>query len=239
LSPPEFFTDARLGDDLLWRELRVEGFSPPRPALFLDRDGVIIEEKEYIRNAGDVELLPGIGELIRAARSQGLAIIEVTNQAGIARGYFGWPEFLEVESRMRQLLAEQGAGIDAFFACPFHPQGTAPYQVANHPWRKPNPGMLLEAAKLVPVILRESVLVGDKASDQQAARAAGLACGIHLLTGHGRAECELACATATQTFPVHVAGNARNVIPFLNPAPVFDTWPVANSCEAGNLRKAK
>jgi len=212
---PVSFADPRLGSDLLWREVRVKRFPRPMPALFLDRDGVMIEEKEYIRNAGAVELLPGIAELIQAARSEGMAVVEVTNQAGIARGYLGWPEFVEVENRVRELLAQQGTEIDAVFACPFHADGIAPYNLPNHPGRKPNPGMLLEAARLLYLDLSESVLAGDKASDLGAARAAGLACGIHLLTGHGRSEREPSCALATDSFPVHVAAGAADAVAFL------------------------
>jgi D-glycero-D-manno-heptose 1,7-bisphosphate phosphatase len=196
----------------------VEKFSRPMPALFLDRDGVIIEEKEYIRNACDVELLPGIAELIRAARRAGMAVVEVTNQAGIGRGYCGWLEFVQVENRVRKLLAGQRTEIDAVFACPFHPEGIAPYNVANHFWRKPNPGMLLEASKLLHIGLPESVLVGDKASDQHAARAAGLASGIHLLTGHGRAQLEQSRAMASDSFSVHVAAGAVDAVSFLERA---------------------
>lgn len=215
LSVSKPFFDVRLGEDLLWRELRIEPFQQPSAALFLDRDGVIIEEKEYIRDPKDAELLPGIVELIRAAREAGMAVVEVTNQAGIARGYSGWPEYIQIENRVAEVLAHQGAKVDAVFACPFHEQGLSPYDVANHAWRKPNPGMLLEAAKLLNLALRESVLVGDKASDQQAARLARLAFGIHVLTGHGKGEQELSRAVSTEAFPVHVVTRADDAVPLL------------------------
>lgn len=198
------FADSRLGSDLLWRDLRVKRFSSATPALFLDRDGVMIEEKNYIANPDHVVLLRGIVDLIRAARSLGIAVIEVTNQAGIGRGYFGWDEFVQVENRVNELLAAEGVHLDAVFACAFHPDGKAPYQDINHAWRKPNPGMLVEAARLLNLDTGQSMLVGDKAADQQAARAAGLPVGIHVLTGYGKAEEQFACAVRSPVFTVHV-----------------------------------
>lgn len=209
------FTDPRLAEDLLWRDVRVERFPQPVPALFLDRDGVVIEEKEYISNPDEVELMPGIPELIRAARTLGIAVVEITNQAGIAHGYFGWHEFVQVENRVKQVLADQGVSVDAVFACPFHPKGQPPYRHADHPWRKPNAGMLLEAAKRLDLNLRHSVLVGDKAVDQEAACAAGLAFGIHVLTGHGPAQVEAASAIASKNFPVYVVRRAAEAAPLL------------------------
>ncbi len=209
---PRPICDERLGADLLWRELRIAPFLQPRPALFLDRDGVIIEEKEYISRPSDVKLLPDIVPWIHAARDLGMAVVVVTNQAGIARGYLGWPEYIQVENRVAEALAQQGERVDAVFACPFHEQGLAPYNVPNHPWRKPNPGMLLEAARLLNLDLRESILAGDKASDQRAARSAGLAFGIHVLTGHGRVELESSRAAATPGFPVHVVAGAGQAV---------------------------
>jgi D-glycero-D-manno-heptose 1,7-bisphosphate phosphatase len=204
----ERFADPRLGDDFLWREVRIPKSSRSAPALFLDRDGVIIEERGYISSPQDVALLPGIPQLIREARTLGMVVVEITNQAGIARGYFGWFDFLQVENRVTQALAEQGVGIDAVFACPFHPEGHDPYRVADHPWRKPKPGMLLEAASLLNLALSESVLVGDKSMDLEAASAAKLAMGIHVLTGHGREHESASRAIASPDVPVHIVQNA-------------------------------
>jgi D-glycero-D-manno-heptose 1,7-bisphosphate phosphatase len=209
------FADPRLTEDLLWRDVPGQPFAHPVPALFLDRDGVIIEEREYISDPGEVELMPGIPELIRAARALGFAVVEITNQAGIARGYFGWHEFLQVENRVKEILSGQQVSLDAIFACPFHPHGQPPYQDANHPWRKPNPGMLLEAAQRLNLNLRQSVLVGDKVADQKAARAAGLACGVHVLTGHGPAHEKSARAVASKEFPIHIVSGAAEAAPLL------------------------
>jgi D-glycero-D-manno-heptose 1,7-bisphosphate phosphatase len=209
------FTDLRLGRDLLWRDVRIPKFSSAAPALFLDRDGVIIQEKIYIHDPAEVELLTGIPDLIRAARGLGMAVVEITNQAGIAHGVFEWPEFVQVDNRVMEVLAEQNVSVDAVFACPFHDEGRPPYQVANHGWRKPNPGMLLEAISQLNLAPRKSVLVGDKVSDLEAGRAAGLALGIHVLTGHGREHEADSRAVATKEFPVQIVERADQAIPFL------------------------
>jgi D-glycero-D-manno-heptose 1,7-bisphosphate phosphatase len=210
----ERFADARLGSDLLWREVRIPKSLRPAPALFLDRDGVIIEERGYISSPQDVALLPGVPQLIREARTLGMAVVEITNQAGIGRGYFGWIDFLRVENRVTQALAEQGVGVDAVFACPFHPEGQDLYR-ADHPWRKPQPGMLLEASSLLNLALRKSVLVGDKSMDLEAASAAKLAIGIHVLTGHGREHESASRAIASPDFPVHIVPNAGDAAALL------------------------
>jgi len=198
-----------LGADLLWRDLRVKRFSAATPALFLDRDGVIIEEKEYISDPEDAHLLDCIADLIGTARKSGMAVVEVTNQAGIGRGYFGWAEFVSIENRVTQLLAGAGVSVDAVFACPFHSEALPPYQHPDHPWRKPNSGMLLEAASRLNLELSRSVLVGDKIADQEAARDARLAAGIHVLTGHGKDHEARVRAFSSQSFPVSIAASAR------------------------------
>ncbi len=211
----QVFTDPRLGEDFLWRDLRCERFSRPAHALFLDRDGVIIEEKEYISDPKEVVLLDGVPDLIRAARTLGMAAVEITNQAGIARGYFGWMDFVQVESRVTQVLAEQGVNVDAVFACPFNCEGQQPYLHPDHAWRKPNPGMLLEAARLLNLELGQSVLVGDKATDLEAARAAGLTFAVLVLTGHGQSQLVQSREVATENFHVEFVTRADEAIPFL------------------------
>ena len=213
---PQLFNDSRLGSDLLWRDVRVERFARPVPALFLDRDGVIIEEKNYLAKPENVELLPGIPALIGAARKVGMAVIEVTNQAGIGRGYFEWSDFVRVEDRLTSLLARHGVAIDAVFACPYHPEGRSPYRHPNHTWRKPNPGMLLEAAELLNLALDQSVMAGDKELDQLTAKAANLKYGMHMLTGYGREREAAARAIACESFPVYVLRDGDEAAAVLN-----------------------
>jgi D-glycero-D-manno-heptose 1,7-bisphosphate phosphatase len=219
-APVPQLSDSRLGSDLLWRDVRVARFLSPTPALFLDRDGVIIEEKGYLAKPEDVELLPGIAELIGAAKRLGMAVVEVTNQAGIGRGYYQWSDFVRVEDRLTDLLAQHGAAIDAVFACPYHPEGSFPYRQADHAWRKPNPGMLFEAAKLLNLDLDQSMLAGDKELDQLTAKAAKLKYGIHMLTGYGRENEAAARAIASENFPVLVIESADEAVGVLNASPV-------------------
>jgi len=162
--------------------------SGPRPALLLDRDGVVVVEVNYLSRVEDVALLPGAAELIAWANRAAIPVVVVTNQAGIARGYFGWDQLVAVQQRLRQLLAAQGAVVDLTIACPYHSTGLAPFVHPDHPMRKPNPGMLQAAAAELWLDLAASVMVGDKVSDLEAGYAAGVGTVAHVLTGHGRAE---------------------------------------------------
>ncbi len=157
-----------------------------KPALFIDRDGVLTHEVNFLRSPEDVALLPRAAETIAAFNRAGIPVIVVTNQSGIARGYFSWDEFecVEVEIR-RQLSHTAGAHLDAVFACGYHEEGQGELGVRDHPWCKPNPGMLFAAADRLSVRLDRSWVVGDRARDLASGQAAGLAGGIHVMTGHG------------------------------------------------------
>lgn len=187
--------EPQIGSDEIC-EWIVRDVAPGRPALFLDRDGVLVEEVNYLHRAEDVRLHDGARELVRAANEAGVPVVVITNQAGIGRGYYGWDEFLGVERAISELLVP--ARLDAVFACPFHVDGRAPYNVDDHPDRKPNPGMLERAHRLLGVDLSRSWLVGDAASDVEAAVNAGLAGAVHLLTGHGERDRAAVEAIATR-----------------------------------------
>lgn len=158
-----------------------------RPALFLDRDGVVVEEVHFLQRLEDVRLVPGAAGVIAAAQRRGIAVVLTTNQSGIARGLFGWEAFAAVQARLEALLAAEGAAFDMVLACPFHPEGDPPYR-REHPCRKPQPGMLLRAAERLGLDLGASWAVGDRARDLEAGRRAGCAGGLHVLTGHGAGE---------------------------------------------------
>lgn len=157
-------------------------FETPRPALFLDRDGVIVVDAHYIGDPDKVELLPGAGYLIRSANESGIPVIVVTNQSGIGRGYFGWPEFERVQNKIDDLLKREKAKWNAVIACPHHKDALPPYRQENHPCRKPNPGMLFAARNVVNIDLSRSWIVGDKAGDLLAGKQAGLKGGVHVAT---------------------------------------------------------
>ncbi len=174
-----------------------------RPALFLDRDGVVVEEVHFLHRPEDVRLVPGAAEVMAAARRQGIPVVLTTNQSGIARGLFGWEAFAATQSRLETLLAAEQAAFDMVLACPFHPDGDPPYR-AEHPCRKPQPGMLLRAAERLGIDLAESWVVGDRARDLEAGRAAGCAGGLHVLTGYGAAEREDAIRLETPAFDLRL-----------------------------------
>ncbi len=173
-----------------------------RPALFLDRDGVVVEETNYLCRAEDVAIIAGAAATIARANAAGWFVAIVANQSGIGRGYYDWTAFAAVQERLLGEIHAAGARIDLVAACPFHPEARPPYRHADHPWRKPRPGMLLEAARRLPIDLQRSWIVGDRASDMAAGRAAGLAGGLHVRSGHGGANRAMALAEAGDAFTV-------------------------------------
>lgn len=145
-----------------------------RPALFLDRDGVINEEIGYLHRFEDVRFLPGAADLIRTANQLGVSTIVITNQAGIGRGYYTEAQFHDLMASMRAALLRDGARLDAIYFSPYHPQhGLGEYRQETE-CRKPRPGMLLRAAAEHALDLSRSVLVGDRCSDLLAGEAAGV-----------------------------------------------------------------
>jgi D-glycero-D-manno-heptose 1,7-bisphosphate phosphatase len=167
------------------------------PCLFLDRDGVVVEEVNYLHRIEDVRILDGAAELITAARERGWAVGLVTNQAGIGRGYYDWTAFGTVQE---EIIARLGAGPEPFdfvAACGAHPEAEAPFhRIVNHSWRKPNAGMITMAANALHLDLAASVLIGDQVSDLHAGAAANIGKIIHVETGHGTQQAKDAAAFA-------------------------------------------
>lgn len=145
-----------------------------RAALFLDRDGVINVDHGYVHAAEAFEFIPGIFDLVRTANELAYCVVVVTNQAGIGRGYYTEEQFGALTGWMTGEFARRGARIDAVYFCPFHPEhGVGEYRRESE-FRKPGPGMLLQAMRELDLDPAGSLMVGDKASDIQAARAAGV-----------------------------------------------------------------
>lgn len=149
-------------------------FSGKNKAAFIDRDGVINEERNYVHRIADFVLLPGVVEGLSLLRDAGYLLIVVTNQAGIARGYYEQAEMDRLHDHLCELLAEQGVLLDAIYFCPHHPQGRIEALAIECDCRKPSPGMLLQASKDFNLNLSTSVLIGDKYSDVQAGKRAGV-----------------------------------------------------------------
>jgi D-glycero-D-manno-heptose 1,7-bisphosphate phosphatase len=204
-------------DQGVWGEvLRLPGTSAARPALFLDRDGVIVEEVGHLRRAEDVSLIAGAAAVIAAANRADMPVVVVSNQSGIGRGLFGWEDFAAVQQRMLEMLEAQGALVDAVLACPHHAEAEPPYRYADHPSRKPNAGMILAAARLLPLELSKSWIIGDRASDLAAGRNAGLQGGLLVGLCGRLGELEAAQSLATARFRVFVGPSiaaALSVIP--------------------------
>lgn len=158
-----------------------------RPAVFLDRDGVLIVEAEYLSDPARVQLVPGAAAAVRRLNDAGRPVVVVTNQSGVARGFFPESRVAEVHARIAELLlAEAGARIDHFDYSPFHPTAGVGEYLRDSDCRKPKPGMLLRSAAALGLDLAQSWMVGDRRSDLEAGAAVGCRT-ILVQTGYGAA----------------------------------------------------
>ncbi len=157
------------------------------PAVFLDRDGTLIAERNYLCRPEDVVLLPGAAEAVGRLNRAGFRVVVVTNQSGVARGFFGLEQVDRVHRHIDRLLARHGAVIDAYYVCPHHPAAGEPPWRRDCACRKPKPGLLLQAAAAMHLDLSRSFMIGDKLADVEAGRAAGCR-PILVRTGYGAAE---------------------------------------------------
>jgi len=147
-----------------------------RKAAFLDRDGVLNVDRGYVHRLEDLEWIAGAQAAVGRLGAAGYLVIVVTNQSGIGRGYYDQAALDAVHAKMRTDFAAAGGRIDAFYACPFHPDAVEDrYRHPDHPDRKPNPGLILRGIKDWSVDPAASFLIGDKPSDLEAARRAGIA----------------------------------------------------------------
>jgi D-glycero-D-manno-heptose 1,7-bisphosphate phosphatase len=175
----------------------------PRPAVFIDRDGTLTEEVGYVNHPARLRLLPRSGEAIRRLNAAGIPAVVVTNQAGVARGYFSEPVLKAANAALVAQLEEVGARLDGLYVCPHHPtEGEPPFRAACE-CRKPRPGLLRQAAADLGLDLTASTMVGDKISDLEVAPAVG-ARGVLVLTGYGLGEWEYR-RDAFRVAPDHVA----------------------------------
>ena len=147
-----------------------------RKAAFLDRDGVINLDRAYVHKWEEFEFVPGAVDAMRRLKQAGYALVVVTNQSGLARGMYTEEQYQTLTAQMRKALANAGAEVDAVYHCPHHPKGNVPELAVECDCRKPEPGMILRAARELGLSLADSILVGDKPSDIDAARAAGVGC---------------------------------------------------------------
>jgi D-glycero-D-manno-heptose 1,7-bisphosphate phosphatase len=184
-----------------------------QPALFLDRDGVLNEDQHHLCDPHQLVLCPGALSLVNYSNQQGWPVVVITNQSGIARGYFDWDAYERVTDRLLALLGPK-ALIAAIYA-----NGHGP-DAPSTSWRKPSPAMLLAASKELNLDLSRSLLIGDRLSDLEAGARAGLSWLVHVLSGHGLEEravveqwgsqassdngnCELTLLNSLLEFPCH------------------------------------
>lgn len=194
--------------------------SPPppagRPAVFLDRDGTINEEVNFLSRPEDLRLIEGAAEAVAALKRAGLAVVVVTNQSGLARGLFSLEDLERVHRRLDKLLAAEGAKVDAYYFCPHHPQGSVPELAIDCQCRKPGPALFERAAKELGLDLARSFWVGDRLRDLKAAARFG-GRSVLTLTGYGLAE-----AGQIRSFqPTLVASDLRRAAEWIE-ASVFE-----------------
>ncbi len=159
--------------------------SGQRVAVFLDRDGTINEELNFIRRPEELVLLPGAAEAIRALNRRSVLACVISNQSGVARGYLTEQDLIPIHARLEEELARSGARVDRIAYCPHHPtEGIPPYNMPCR-CRKPGTGMLDDAAGALDIDLTRSFVVGDRLTDVQAGLNAG-ATAVLVLTGYGR-----------------------------------------------------
>lgn len=196
-----------LTDEGIWLSKGDRPSGSKRPGLLLDRDGVIVKEIGYLGRREDVVLEPGILALLSWAANHDVPVAVVTNQAGIARGFYDWQGYLGVEEEIALRLAREGFRIDATVACPFHPDFTPGYTERHAYWRKPGPGMLRLASECLDLDLARSWLVGDNVSDIEAAKSAGLGQAVHVLTGYGERHRAAVRTLSSEAFRVFEAAD--------------------------------
>jgi D-glycero-D-manno-heptose 1,7-bisphosphate phosphatase len=165
-----------------------------RRAVFLDRDGVINRDKAYVHQWADFEFVPGAMEAMRQLKAAGFALVVVTNQSGIARGMYSPAQYETLTARMCEALAQAGASPDGVYHCPHHPAGKVARFAVNCACRKPAPGLILRAAQELRLSLTDSIMVGDKPSDIEAARAAGIPLAYKVRSDNDESATEGACA---------------------------------------------
>ena len=156
-------------------------------AIFIDRDGVVIEDTNYICSPESVRIERGAIRIFQAAKRYRMKVIIVTNQSGIGRGYYSWGDYLRVTSRMLEML-DYPNELVAIYA-----NSLVKCSEETICWRKPSPGMLTAAAKELGIELGMSVLIGDRLSDMQAGYRAGIKKLVHMQTGHGERERKEVC----------------------------------------------
>jgi D-glycero-D-manno-heptose 1,7-bisphosphate phosphatase len=182
-----------------------------RRAVFLDRDGTVIKEANYLRSVRQLRLIPGAAQAIHRLNAAGFAVVITTNQSGVARGLLTEPALAAIHEALRKRLTRRGARLDAIYYCPHHPEARVAAYRRRCRCRKPAPGMLLRAARDLDLDLRASFVVGDSARDLEAGRRAGCRT-VLVRTGYGAKGAPL---PAGEPAPDYVADNLSEAVTWL------------------------
>ena len=184
-----------------------------RPAVFLDRDGTINEQMGYINHLSRFVLLPGVENAIRDLNERRFYVVVVSNQSGVARGYFPEKLLYEINAFMEARLAEAGARIDAIYYCPHYPNGSIKEYAKRCECRKPGIGLIRKALKDLPIELTRSYVVGDTCSDLEMGENAGIP-GILVETGYGLGEREYVLPRKTVK-PAYIASDLQDAVQYI------------------------
>ncbi len=183
-----------------------------RIAVFFDRDGTLIEDVGYLRTPDEVRLIPGAAAAVRLLNERRIFTCVVSNQSGVARGFYTEADLVPIHDRLQRELASGGAHLDRIYYCPHHlTEGRPPYNI-DCTCRKPRTGMVQRAASEVPIALEKSFVVGDKVSDIELGKAVG-AQSILVLTGFGRPS--LVESRENGIFPDYVAPTVTEAVAFI------------------------
>ena len=185
-----------------------------RPAAFIDRDGVINRELGHVHRIEDFHVLPGVVEGLRVLAEAGYQLVVVTNQAGIAKGLYSEQDYQRLTQHMRHWFSERGVAFAGVYHCPHHPEGRVASLACTCTCRKPEPGMLLQATGDLDLDVTQSILIGDKVSDVEAGRRAGVATLVLVESGH---ELPIEAASQAHYRCANLAEAARRVVRDLTP----------------------
>jgi D-glycero-D-manno-heptose 1,7-bisphosphate phosphatase len=188
--------------------MQVKGYR----AVFLDRDGTICEEVGYLESVDQMKLIPRSGEAVRLLNQRGYKVVVITNQAGVARGFFPESRLAEVHAEMNRQLRGEGAYVDGIYYCPHHPTEGIPPYLQECDCRKPGTGLLRRAAAELTLRLSACYMVGDHLSDVECGQRVGAET-VLLLTGHGREA--LARRESWPREPSHIAENLYQAVQWI------------------------
>lgn len=190
-----------------------EGMNMGRPAVFLDRDGTINEEVGFLDTPDGLVLIPGSPEAVNRINQSGMAAVVITNQSGVARGFFDETTLSAIHDRLQAELENAGARLDGIYFCPHHPEGEVPHYTRTCDCRKPAPRLVHQAAGDLGIDLAASYMVGDHMKDIALAAACGMR-SVLVLTGHGEIEWRGA-NEADRALPDHVARDLEAAVDWI------------------------